>query len=160
VKARILVLALLAAGCDSQGARDNLETLLCGVLPWYVADCTDPEVQAKALSVLDNGIVEARAECSGVQSFDVGVCTLDSSSVSFTLVKLIDGSVISDKVYSRAEQEGQNTSYVERNGTALKGTFSFFGDGLVTMHKTGCTSVTYNIETVCTGFNLEAFGVE
>lgn len=44
----IWFICLGALGCDSPVLHENLETALCGVLPWSAADCSDPDVLEKA----------------------------------------------------------------------------------------------------------------
>lgn len=59
-----LGIAILSVGCDA--ALPYVENLTCSTVPWYVADCQDPAVQAKTASILTDGIVEAQINCRGV----------------------------------------------------------------------------------------------
>lgn len=59
------VLALGVVGCDSPGALENIDSLTCALIPWYVADCTSSEVHDKAVSIMENGLVAGEVNCTG-----------------------------------------------------------------------------------------------
>lgn len=154
-------LAVLSSlGCDSPGLVANIETFLCGVIPWYAADCTDPEVQARALSVLENGIVQAHMRCEMTAS---APCPA-AFGAKFDLLQ--DNTSI---VWAYFYDGSSDTNFVLRNDTpcACKRNWSagvmvdgpcvcaaggkFYIDGVQ-----GCYAE-QPISNVCMGFNLEAF---
>lgn len=59
------LLALGVVGCDSSGALENIDSLTCALIPWYVDDCTSTEVHDKAVSILTNGLVAGEVKCAG-----------------------------------------------------------------------------------------------
>lgn len=62
MKKLVLLIAVLLAGCDNAGLMTNLDTYLCAYLPGAI-DCSAPEVHDKAVSILENGMVEAHMTC-------------------------------------------------------------------------------------------------
>lgn len=85
-----IVATLIAlVGCDDLAANDEyFQAALCGMLPGYVADCTDTDVQDKARSVLIDGAVEAEIECLGAALGPGG----KFASVYYKASRLHDGS--------------------------------------------------------------------
>lgn len=59
------LLGLGVVGCDSPGALENIDSLTCALIPWYVADCSSPEVHTKVVSILENGLVAGEVNCTG-----------------------------------------------------------------------------------------------
>ena len=166
----LLLVALCALGCDSQAARDNIESLTCGLIPWYVADCTSPEVQDKALSILYNGAVEAQVTCDSVALGSGSDTTAGWWSLQAT--KMHDGSCLA----SGQQLRFNNTLGAAATRFSLRGTvdadecrlFAYvphglrikFADGTITAYAGCASSCSRPISSSCTGFNLEAFGVE
>lgn len=97
--------------------------------------CDDPDVEAKALSILEHGFVEAQAVC-------------DCAGIEATFTKLIDGSCVQGQTWHPRSDplvgtcpSGSGQTYIE-NGVVYSGMAS------------------EDVEVCCTGFNLEAFGAE
>lgn len=127
--------------------------------------CDDPEVAAKAASVLEHGVVEARALCTGT------VTTSCSAVVPFTYAahKLIDGSAIATantggfagsdtRFFARDEAEADTLNVSPR---LLIGFSVADGELTVLSTETDCGAPSPTVKTIatdCTGFNLEAFG--
>lgn len=63
---RLLLAAVLGltVGCDSPTVAENIDIFTCAWLPWWMADCIDPAVHNRALSILSDGIVRAQVQCS------------------------------------------------------------------------------------------------
>lgn len=57
------VVLLLTFGCGTQALLDNVDNITCAFVPWYVADCTSPDVHDKAVSIATDGMAEARLDC-------------------------------------------------------------------------------------------------
>jgi hypothetical protein len=151
---RLLLIGLLALGCD------------------------DPEVAAKATSILEHGIVDAQASCSVTWSLPWAGIGL----TQFSVQNLVDGSkfytgpnstfVPPTRLCARSEACGaaaERTLEVVQNHTNVltykwsDGLFTIVADGgdvLTYESHTPQTYVSEDITDVCTGFNLEAFGVE
>lgn len=152
-------LAVLSSlGCDSPGLVANVETFLCGVIPWYAADCTDPEVQARALSVLENGIVQAEAVCvyqvpgnnnpcgvirAKADLFQDGASIVESSAVGYR--QQFNSRHDPVKVCTNIQCDFSSVEFV---GGVVQ--YELYCGGPV---ETG----SFDIATYCTGFNLEAF---
>jgi len=118
--------------------------------------CDDPAAAAKALAVLEHGIVAAQIRCAGTLTrttspFDTR--TLGPSS----FIRFPDGAFMSTG--------SAGTEFCERNEACAEnnqvGPFSV-GDGIIALQDgAGPENVfTAPVEERCTGFNLEAFGVE
>ena len=59
--------AVTIIGCSELVADEAaFQNFTCAVVPYYVADCTQPEVQDTVRSVLTDGAVKAEIECTGV----------------------------------------------------------------------------------------------
>jgi hypothetical protein len=112
--------------------------------------CDDPEVAGKVASVLEHGIVAAHARCQ---------CEITpGNSVFMTASKLIDGScLVADgaaltRFWTRTEANSETCEMY--SGHLQDGEFVYHPAG----H--GQTSATFDIESCCTGFEFESFGVE
>lgn len=123
---RFLLIAALALGCD------------------------DPAVGAKALDVLEHGVMAAQARCQ---------CELTpGNSVFMTASKLQDGSCLAGdgssltRFWSRLEANAETCEVF--SGHLAGGEFVYHPTG----HGTDVAA--FDIETCCTGFGFEAFGVE
>lgn len=56
-----------ALGCDALVHNEEFfQSFACSVIPYYAADCSDPEVQARVRSVLVDGAVQAELDCTGI----------------------------------------------------------------------------------------------
>lgn len=129
---RALILAALALGCD------------------------DPAVGAKALDVLEHGVVEASVDCHFPMP---GSCSATAEMYHAAL--LIDGGVFTNsraggRFWKRGSAEAGDFMAPLSNGTPLV----TVSDGLLHVFGGGCGDDDYAIETYCTGHNLAAFGVE
>ncbi len=128
-----------------------------------LAACDDPEVTDKVASVLEHGLVAAQFQCTG--SATQTVSPFDHIGISlFRVQKLIDGSCFVSNSpwggypYLLARSDpGAETCRFESSPTAFAEV-----EGGVASFTTSTPPVIYeaDIETECTGFNLEAFGVE
>lgn len=101
MKKLFVLIAALLFGCDSSSLLSNIDTLTCAYVPWYVADCTSTEVHDKAVSIVQNGMVEAYLYCYGNYSHPAWghVVTATSDSyiaadfdTTYEIVRFQDGS--------------------------------------------------------------------
>lgn len=172
-----------STGCDNQYLIDNMDTFACSIIPYYAADCTDPEVQAKAVSVLENGIVEAQIVCNGTAQTTPGGPINAFTYAKYSATKLHDGSCLSTINYEAPQYvPGAGTVLLPVSGTQLtprssadvdtcpvkayyvpgyevKGTVE---NGIITIQSAHCQSNSGNyckmpVTGNCTGFNTEVF---
>jgi hypothetical protein len=138
-----------------------------------IAACDDAEVAGKALDVLEHGIVEAEVRCSSSYTYS---CAGSPASYTYVAHKLIDGSSIvrahmveHQGVAFWARSDAESSEFLVQTGDQgyqVSATeFSIVAGELVVQGLYGgCggppSPVALDIETYCTGFNLEAFGVE
>lgn len=149
----------------------------------FALGCDDPAVRDKVDAILDHGIVEARAECTSdwnlpwtgwpnenvfaVQSLADG-SKLYSFDHSITAVSTASPELV--KFCGRSEACGQTAEWVDKShGSSAELIVSFsLSGGEFKVVATGSdlvswslsspyTFVTGDIETYCTGFNLDAF---
>ncbi len=119
--------------------------------------CDDPAVATKAVDVLEHGAVAARVSCLCDTDPEPGFVT---QVVRARAMKLVDGSCYVQEtaaLWGRDESESATCpTRPGENGNVL------FEDGLLKQEGGAPLQVvgTAGIETCCTGFNLEAFGVE
>jgi hypothetical protein len=122
MKSFLLPIALFfSTGCDA--ALDHVDNLACTFIPWYVADCTSPEVHDKAVSILTDGIVEAQITCQGI-AFSPG--NVKFASVYYQASRLQDSSC-----YARADVSGPGapgTGFIQSSGSNLTGRSSTSAD--------------------------------
>jgi hypothetical protein len=124
--------------------------------------CDDPEVQGKALELLEFGAVQAKVVCTGVQVHLFDACgATDLGDGWYAGHRLADGSGIvtiqsRTFVIGRSEPGAAGLSVVP---TSYPLSTISVGDGFLTVSKDGCSDITKDLET-CTGFNLENFGVD
>jgi len=142
---RALVIAVMALGCD------------------------DPEITSAVAAVLENGIVSARLECPMwnppcIQYPSTTACHSDPDE-GLVVSKMVDGSAI---VTSLDLQQPRYTLFLPR-GSGLEWVHDgvdvhqmSVADGLwtETIWNGAKTRFQLDLEANCTGFNLEAFGVE
>lgn len=102
-------------GCDA--ALPYVDNLTCAYLPYYVADCSSPEVHDKAVSVLTNGAVEAQITCLGLA---LSPNNQKVVSLRYEASKLQDGSCFATVT---AAVPG-TTGFALENGSQLSGRFS------------------------------------
>lgn len=182
IKSKIsLLLALFVTGCDNQNLVDNIDTFTCSIIPWYVADCSSPAIQEKALSIVQNGLAEAHIQCYGTNTYGT-----PAMKVHYEATLLHDGSVIanasstgfngptfsaprhassfSPRGSQRASEFGADTvwdsSYILR--TSLRDGYveSYLRDAVNPSYEWHCGPLNgcrYPIEGNCTGFNLGSF---
>lgn len=114
--------------------------------------CDDPDVSAKALDILEHGIVSARVDCSA--------CAVSNGSTGDTIAlytahRMLDGSCLS--------REGDKTRFCARDESCAADCRSenvSVSGGQIRQDIVSGADRVADIETCCTGFNLEAFGVE
>jgi len=131
--------------------------------------CDDPDVAAKALDVLEHGSVMASVVCEvPKESTPLTICD-EAYDVRAKL--LVDGSsfvqcipnpgvaALGDYGFSSFNERGES---VAAHGRGSGGYFTCsLGGGQVSFGQKGTScSRDEDIETYCTGRNLEAFGVE
>jgi hypothetical protein len=134
-----------------------------------VAGCDDPEVQDKVLNVLEHGMVDAYLECTNITW---NVCT-PTYSDRLEINKFVDGSSYFDikgtgtysPTFHGFKHRGKNFlefSFVLANGAEWTAEI----DGGVLEIYSQCIgqtppteSGTASLESFCTGYNLEAFGI-
>lgn len=131
-----------------------------------LAACDDPQVTSAAVDLLEFGVVQAKVTCVGVMTPAGGLddCQpLLSGSGTYVAHRLADGSGLVSveqqfRLYGRSEAEAGTLSLTYPGYTPPA--VWFVENGEVHVHRDGCTDVIVDIETECTGFNLEAFGVD
>lgn len=125
--------------------------------------CDDPDVSAKAAAVLEHGVVEAEVACAGsfVRSGD------GSFPFTYRLAKLIDGSAhISTQAYLTRESVFYSRTALPVDFATVSGAFNGItftvADGSLSLDEVTGADIdeTIDLSLECTGFNLEAFGVE
>jgi hypothetical protein len=125
--------------------------------------CDDPAVGAKAADVLVHGVTEAEVACAGTF-----VRTGDGTfPFKYRLAKLVDGSAfVSLSAHTTKQSLFSSRTSVEPDfavvADAFDGiTFAVAGGSLTLAEVSGANiDETVDLDTECTGFNLEAFGVE
>jgi hypothetical protein len=176
---RIALLALALAGCDNSALLANVDTYTCAYLP-SVIDCTTQDVHDKAVSLLENGLVEAQADCAFAypsRRYRLQVRKLHDGS-AYIRGSAIDGGTPShqqrDSNFCGRSESCSDPIYLEAHeiklnngGTSADETIKFHLDGGVFSAET-CFGVnqgpqtcnvdfTTSIASACTGFNLGAF---
>jgi hypothetical protein len=162
-------------GCDDPTVAENIDTFTCAYLPWWMATCDSTEVHAKALNILQHGLVDAQVECH--VTVTQPYCSLPMA-FHVQASKLVDGACLVEqpsvaggfggmRLYDRASAHAADCSFSD-------GDFSYsIASGHITGTYTG-TGLPYTCGTnygipyvvsvdltseACTGFNLAAFGV-
>lgn len=173
------LVALLVMGCEDTYVREHIiDNFVCVYMPWWMGECDGDEVTAKVMGVLDHGLTEAHASCSVVWGPPWSSAYTETISVH----ALVDGSKLWTSTTSQVSNYTQFCARGEPCGDAASWSLTktqnvnnvctfALQDGLFTiscdggdinsyMSHTPHTFVSEDITEVCTGFNLEAFGVE
>lgn len=174
------------AGCDDATVHELITSnFVCDYVPWWMFQCDSEEMTARAQNVLSYGLVNAQIRCEGqlLQSTynEPNTTTIIPVMTGFAYEarKLQDGSCFTNfhttnsttdpKLWSRVDTESagcdQNISYFY-TVSATGGNLHFVSTAQ-SYRCTGntCTNISDSsitdlaIGSVCTGFNLAAFGV-
>lgn len=176
-----LVAILSAFGCG-QELLDNIDNLTCAYVPWYVADCTSPEVHDKAVSIATDGLAFARLDCYIDNYFHDWKVPHQEFWVRYEATIFQDGSNLTHcNLITSSDPEQSSTYYLTeshfgsrfnpRNSPnvnkhicdiSLVNLSEFLitsENGLVKVRDPqGSGLSTYSIHTtICTGHNLQAF---
>lgn len=159
MKALLALVLALIVGCDNPAVLANIDTYTCAYLPGVV-DCTTPEVHDKAVAMLQHGIVEADIVCQ---------CLLTSPLTNITpgpyhLQRLIDGACFATPPFIVPSQLIPRSDPSAPTCKTASGSASIeLDDGVIIFHNGAHPDDTFTgsaTTSCCTGFNLEAFGVE
>lgn len=115
-----------------------------------VFGCDDPAVSAKALDVLERGGLDASISC---------VFTGCSVQETYSATRFADGSVLASVrglINFRIRGTADALTFKATSGPHNTTVEAIDGE----LVETGWCSAAFDIESSCTGFNLEAFGVE
>ena len=153
-----LLVALFALGCEDTYVREHIiDNFVCVYLPWWMGECDGDEVTAKVMGVLEHGLISAQAECTCDL---VAPSTNVAHDVHYRAQRLIDGSCFAGSAAQRLidRSDPDVDTCAQHNGGA---THELSG-GVFYLHNGPDPSDLYqgDMSTCCTGFNLEAFGVE
>lgn len=165
---------VLSTGCAN--VVDNVENFTCSFVPNYVADCLDPEVQDKVVSIATTGVVAAQITCQGIALGNGGKLV----SVYYQASKLQDGSCHASTTVA-APSSTPGVGFVQASGAnltalidprvdvcpatafhvpMLKATTTV-ENGAVKVESQFCTSGGNTFCTMpvsgCTGFNIDQF---
>ena len=151
----------------------TLATVLC-----FGVGCDDPEVQDTVESVLEHGAVKAYAYCYTPVGYPVSVCSPpENQSIAFKATLFQDGSSFlqyrrtagysTSQVHSEFNPRGEPVEVSDFNGNGMvAASLAELDSGILTT-KGVCSVSSPQIDTIdvyaemtCTGFNLEAFGIE
>ena len=142
-----------------------MRRLLIAMACAAVVGCDDAEVATRALDVLEHGSVAARADCA-VSADLPGAGT----GVKYRAHKMQDGAAImatsvdwggmsATRFCARDEACADSFTVTINEGASSTIVLSVSsGDLVVDTYES--SPQTFSVETYCTGFNLEAFGVE
>jgi hypothetical protein len=159
MKKFLLSAVLVMTGCDNAFVVENIDVFTCSVLPPWMADCASEEVHDKAVSLLQFGMVESKVTCEDVPFHASDDCDVSSrSDATYVGHRLADGSafVTLDQqmfLLGRVEADAANMSVVHPRRPL--DTWYVSGGELI-VHKDGCDDIVVDLETECTGYNLEA----
>jgi len=173
-KTLAIVSVVLSTGCDN--VVDNVENFTCAFVPNYVADCLDPEVQDKVVSIATTGVVAAQINCQGIALGSGGKLV----SVYYQASKLQDGSCHASTTVA-APSPTPGVGFLQASGAnltvltdpradvcpatafhvpMLKSTTTV-ENGIVKVESQFCTSGGNTFCTMpvsgCTGFNIDQF---
>lgn len=142
-----------------------MRVLVAFIVAWLALGCDDPEIRGRVETVLDYGAVSARVECEG--SFSTPIFGGD---FWYSGSRLVDGSAIVSlnlgggtyqNFWGRDQSEAGDMNAIVGLGS---GRIVWEANGgELTITCTGCNGPpdtspdVFDIETECTGFNLEAF---
>jgi hypothetical protein len=134
---------------------------LCALL--LLSGCDDPDVEGRALDILQFGGMIAKVQCADVPYPAGGMSDCDPiGGVTYTGHRFADGSAFvtlsgNPVFWGRSEAEAEEMEFLFV-GAITPVTFAVAG-GELTVSRAACTPVVVDLELSCTGFNLEAFGV-
>ena len=160
MKKLLLSALLVMTGCDDAFVAENIDVFTCTVLPSWMADCASEEVHDKAVSLLQFGLVEAKVSCNNVPYHAADDCRVSRrNSSTYVGHRLADGAafVTLDQqmfLLGRVEAAAANMSVVH---PSFPRDSWYVADGELIVHKDGCRDIVVDLETECTGYNLEAF---
>lgn len=151
-----LLAALCIMGCEDTYVREHIiDNFVCVYMPWWMGECDGDEVTAKVMGVLDHGIVAADVTCECDMRNDDDTTTQHFGP--YRMQRLVDGSCfvswgVGGVPYFRARYD--ECSLESYPFSIADGDFRYLYGPLTGNHYRAPAS------TCCTGFNLEAFGVE
>ena len=175
----LAALAVLATvGCDDPTVHSLITSnFVCVYMPYWMGECDGTELTARAQNVLDYGLVNAEIRCEGEFAHHSTVM----KPFTYDARKLQDGSCVANfridtlpnpgqhafssavtKFWSRADSEASMCRQVIEGQTSEDVFAVYAEDGELTLssEQPSTSDTVLNIESVCTGFNLTAFGVE
>lgn len=165
--------AILSAGCDA--ALPYVSSLTCATVPWYVADCQDPAVQAKAESVLTDGVVEAQINCRGVA---LNPSLTKAVTVDYHATRLQDGACFATVTIAAPGTTGfalengaqlsprslpaSDTCRVSTYRAPLSESVTSVSSGVITVESAHCLQAgvltcSMPVASNCTGINVGSF---
>lgn len=123
--------------------------------------CDDAEVTAKALDVLEHGLVAARLSCNCTGVANPPATTVNQPGQVYRALKLIDGSCSADNSSTSYWSERSEAEASLCPSGSPAGPRSLVEGGVLKVFSSS-TGLAYTADAsaCCTGFNLEAFGVE
>lgn len=169
----IISSAILSTGCDA--ALPYVENLTCSTIPWYVADCQDPAVQAKAESILTDGVVAAQINCRGVA---LNPSLTKAVTVDYHATRLQDGACFATVTLAAPGTSGfvlengaqlsprslpaSDTCRVSTYRAPLTESVTSVSGGVITVESSHCLqngvlTCSMPVAGNCTGINTQAF---
>lgn len=178
MKTGLLAALFLLSGCDSAYVREHIiDNFVCVYAPWWMfsdGDCQNSETVAKVESVLDHGMMEAQARCP----FTADVTGLfgpadftysESLMMDGTAIVSVGGVVSQTNVWTRGSSEAASGLAAFSFASPSRHLNLTLESGFIRVHCADCGPGSdpddepdlIDISSYpCTGFNLEAFGVE
>ena len=159
MKKLLLSALLVMTGCDDAFVAENIDVFTCSFLPPWMADCASEEVHDKAISLLQFGLVEAKVTCSDVPYHATDDCRVSRREATYVGHRLADGSgfvTVDQQMFLLGSIEPAAANLSAVHPSHPDDTW-YLADGELVVHKDGCTDIVVNLETECTGYNLEAF---
>lgn len=175
----LAVLAVLVSvGCDDPTVHSLITSnFVCVYMPYWMGECDGTELTARAQNVLDYGFVNAEIRCEG----EFAHHSTTMKPFTYDARKLQDGSCVTNfridtlpnpgqhaysfaptKFWSRADAEASTCAQVIEGQTSDDVFRASVEEGELTLssEQPSTSDTELDIESVCTGFNLSAFGVE
>lgn len=149
---------LVITGCDDAFVAENIDVLTCSLLPPWVADCTSDEVHGKALDMLQFGLVEAKVTCASVPFHAPDDCGPSETDATYVAHRLADGSAfitLDEQTFLLGRVEAAAGTLSVVHPRQAHDTW-YVSEGQLFVHKEGCADIVVDIETECTGYNLDA----
>lgn len=186
----LVLALLVTVGCDDPTVHEYITTnFVCVYRPSWMGECDSSELTARAQNVLDHGLVQAQIKCEGSTLAFKYLSTAHNTDFKYQVELLQDGSCFSrfsvipsgTTSFSKSGLEYYDRTSATATGCeqVAAGYSGSYADGVLTITSpelsTGSPTCPYSpetyrqcdtpdteldIESVCTGFNLEAFGVE